>query len=249
VLSFRADSGTALPLVLVFILIMFILAGAASFQTSGVRRIQSKAHLGFLALEVALSAMDEAAAIVAPPATDAATGKAATDRLFVPGVFGTVEEFLASIRDNKVPRGVAPDKVEFREITYGSSKSEKLFSALTFDPSPLVIPMESSLSFTHYKSRVPLKRLSSVVVTPLRFRREHYTQSPRWVNWGVVQLKVAVELEEAGASVCRVVTADRLFRLRARKPDTGSSVFWSLEISRDSQKTVIRGSRNKEDPV
>lgn len=215
--------GSAIVVVVASILVLAIIAGVISFSTSGLRRAHARAELSTLAIEIAESAIDEAAQALT------------IEQVFDRATFGDISTLMDRIRDGVDIPGVSAD---WREIRYQSGRTERLFEAFTFPFRAFTI--DPATARRHHAQVVGPRDVTPVIVRPLRFRREHYTMGSRWVNWGIVQLSCVVSAGGALGKVTREVTVDRLFKLRAFMNPASSAMDWRLTVSPVNQRTIIR---------
>jgi len=223
--------GLGIPTAMALILPAVILVGALalSLQSSTTRRMTSTVWMSYVALELAESAVSEAAYFlkethVFPPSVVRKVREEAS----VPPELVTFPQRLTWMMGHDKFGADASYAKEYRSI----NGKESLVS-FRFVQKPIKVDLVTGLAqkIARENPGVRLEDLKNtdlvVYAVPLAYRREYYASTKRWVNWGVVQFRVKVRMNELRGKVTYQLCMDRRFTLKVTAGEKQSSLIVS----------------------
>jgi len=257
----RRARGSAIAIVVAFLTFVAIVSLALSFQSSGLRRMQAQSAFRYFALEIAESAINEAASQVT--LGDIFPSSVFGGRLGGQDSDGSNKGFFWAIAAEDVDRlkefCQGGDCVETRKLTASNpeDKDRELFAAFRFNPELTTRQFTTPLTQV-IADKVPgFKSITPVTMRPLVFRRilvpddaapmvpnptpaQMQRARTRWENYGVLQYKCTVTMKGAFGDFSRLMIVDRLFTIElAGCADAGVGIPCPLAIYSDKNlKTV-----------
>ena len=198
-------------MVVVFLGFVAIVALATSFQSSSLRRMGSRSHLGFEAIELCDSAINEAAA------------KVTMQDVFPADVFkNTMKDFCIDLFNDdkaKLDANYPGYKMRYRAVLDRNTQSQLppprdwIFISMTW-------PKEYQKKFKPEQTIAAAALLpglktyvAEVWMRPLSWRRDYAGQT--WQNWGVLRYETSVTLDDGTRPVTRTMFVDRMFTVPA----------------------------------
>ena len=204
---------------MIFLAVVACVALAVSYQSSAVRRANTRTHYGFEAIEIAESAINEAAG-----------------QVVVTDVFPTSDFDLSNLIINQISTddtgaenamraqyGSKGYQVNFRNVRDTSNNVVgRIFVSLGWPAStlPTADPVNFSTGLKQYD--VPTTRANAanvpgflgvdkVEMSCLGWRRDWVL--PNWQDWGVLHYKATVHFDDGKSQLTRSLHVDRLFSL------------------------------------
>jgi hypothetical protein len=212
----RRGLGIPTAMALIIPAIILVVALVISLQSSTARRMTSTVWMSYVALELAESAISESAHFlrethVFPPSVV----QRVKDETGVPPALVTFPQRLTWMMvHDKFP----PDPSYAKE--YRTVRGESRLVSFHFVPKPIKVDSMAGLAqkIARENPGVRLDDLGKtdlvVHAVPLAYRREYYAGTGGWVNWGVVQFRVKVRVNELRGKVTYQLCVDRRFTLR-----------------------------------
>jgi len=250
--------GSAIAMVVVFLGFVAIVALATSFQSGGLRRMVIRSHVGFEAVEICDSAVNEAWAQVG-------IKDLFPESVFTVGSDSYMKHLCVNVGDEKIDElKKAYPGYEFQtRIVYNGvppsgtplpPPDNRIFVCMKWPKEytkTYKVPQSAAVAATVSGFKGPLP---DVKMRPLTWRRDFAGNT--WQNWGVARLEATASLEDRGTTVTRTMYVDRMFTLPTSwavgtypnlvavesKPADPATLWIQFRKSTRNLKTVIKRS-------